>query len=140
MPITMPERGKARDVTSISSGRAFRRGWFVRWRVDPCGGWFVRRRRCFVDEALRVFAERVIEDLLAGGVNGIDLAVMHLVRGHETDPGMVMVPVVPVEELTAETPGVLDAAKALREPRLIFQGLEDGVDGPDGIGVPQYGS
>ena len=71
---------------------------FWRWRVDPCGGWFVGRRWCFVDEALRVFAKRLIECQLAGSVNGVDLAVMHLIRGHQTDPGMVMVLVVPVEK------------------------------------------
>jgi len=37
---------------------------------------------------------------------------------------MVMVPVVPIEEAAAETPGVLDATEAFREPRLIFQRLE----------------
>jgi hypothetical protein len=73
-------------------------------------------------------------------MNGVDLAVVHLVRSHEADPGMVMVLVIPVDELPAEASGVLDAAEASREARLIFQGFEDGVDGPDGIGVPQYGS
>jgi len=71
-----------------------------------------------------VWPERLIEDELTGGVNGVHLAVMHLVRGHEADPGMVMVLVVPIEEAAAETPGVLDATEAFREPRLIFQRLE----------------
>jgi hypothetical protein len=31
-------------------------------------------------------------------VNGVHLVVMHLVRGHEADPEMVMVLVVPIEE------------------------------------------
>jgi hypothetical protein len=101
------------------SGTAFRRGW-----VDPCGGWFVGRRWCFFDEAFRVFAERVIEDLLSSGVNDVDLAVMHLVRGHETDPGMVVVLVVPIEELAAETSGILHAAEAFGEAGLILQGFE----------------
>ena len=68
--------------------------------------------------------ECVIERDLPCGVDGVDLAVVHLVRGHEADPGMVMVPIVPVEELAAETPGILDAAEAFGEARLIFQGLE----------------
>ena len=33
----------------------------------------------------------MIKDLLAGGVNGIHLSVMHLVRSHEANPGMVVV-------------------------------------------------
>jgi hypothetical protein len=53
---------------------------------------------------------------------------------------MVMLLVVPIEKAAAKAPGILDASEALRELRLIFQRLEDGVDGPDGIGVPQYGS
>ena len=65
---------------------------------------------------------------------------MHLVRRHQADPGMVMVLVVPVEEPTAKASGVLDAAEAFWEAWLVFQRLEDGVDGPNGISVPQYGS
>ena len=103
----------------LHSGQAFRL-----WRIDPCSGWFGRRGGRFFDEALRVSPERLIEDELAGGVNGVDLAIVHLVRGHEADPGMVMVLVVPIEEAAAETPGVLDATEAFREPRLIFQRLE----------------
>jgi hypothetical protein len=119
----------------LHSGLAF---WL--WRIDPCGGWFGRRDRRSFDEALRVLPERLVEGELAGRVNGVHLTVMHLVRGHEADPGMVMVLVVPIEKAAAKAPGILDASEAFRELRLIFQRLEDGVDGPDGIGVPQYGS
>jgi hypothetical protein len=42
----------------------------------------------------------------------------------------VMVLIIPVDEMPAEASGVLDAAEAFRETRLIFQGFEDGVDGP----------
>jgi hypothetical protein len=66
----------------------------------------------------------VIENLLSSGMNRVDLAVMHLVRGHETDPGVVMVLVVPIEELAAETSGILDATEAFGKARLILQGLE----------------
>ncbi len=65
---------------------------------------------------------------------------MSLIRGHQADPGRVMVLIVLIEEAAAEASGVLDATEAFREPRLIFQRLEDGVDGPDGIGMRQYGS
>ena len=57
--------------------------------------------------------ERVIEGVLAGGMNGIDLAVVHLVRGHQADPDVAVVLVVPIEERAAEASGVLDAAEAL---------------------------
>ena len=57
-------------------------------------------------------------------MNGFNLAVMHLIRGHEADPGVVMVLVVPLEERAAETSGILDAAEAFGEARLVFQRLE----------------
>jgi hypothetical protein len=84
------------------SGTVFRCG-----RIDPCGGWFVRRCWCFFDKAFGVFAERLVKSDLTGGVNRVDLTVMHLVRGHETNPGVVMLLVVPIEELAAEASGVL---------------------------------
>jgi hypothetical protein len=57
-------------------------------------------------------------------VNSVDLTMVHLIRGHEADPGMVMVVVVPIEEAAAEGFGVFDAAKAFGEAGLILQGLE----------------
>ena len=68
--------------------------------------------------------ERVIEGVLSCGVNGVGLSIMDLVWGHQADPGVMMVLVVPVEEAAAEAFGILDAAEALGEPRLILQGLE----------------
>jgi hypothetical protein len=57
-----------------------------------------------------VVAAGLIEGLLAGGVDDIHLAIVDLVRGHEADPGVMMILVVPVEEPTAEGLGVVDAA------------------------------
>ncbi len=117
--------GKARNtsLTSISRGRrSVEARWG--WRVDPGGGWFVGWGGRLVDETLRVFAERGGEGGLAGGVNGIGLAVMHLVRRHEADAGVMVVLIVPVEEWATEAPGVLDAAEALRKARLVFEGFE----------------
>ena len=63
-----------RTVDGRRSGKAFRRG-----RVDPGGGWFVRRGWRFIDEPLTVFV-RPIEVLLARGMHGVDMAVMNLIR------------------------------------------------------------
>ena len=90
-----------------------------RW-IDPSGDWLGRWFWWLVDEALWVVAAGLIEGLLARGVDGLDLAVMHLVRGHEADPGVMMILVVPVEELAAEGLGILDAAKAPRKARLVL--------------------
>jgi hypothetical protein len=64
-----------------------------RW-IDPSGGWLGGWFWWLVDEALWVVAAGLIEGLLARGVDGLDLAVMHLVRGHEADPGVMMILVV----------------------------------------------
>jgi hypothetical protein len=47
---------------------------------DPCGGWFVRRCRHFVGEALWVVSERAIECASTCGVNGVCLTVVGLVK------------------------------------------------------------
>ena len=57
-------------------------------------------------------------------MDGIRLAVVDLVRGHEADPGVMMILVVPVEELAAEGLGILDAAEPAGKARLVLQGFE----------------
>src|SRR5580700_6156996 len=99
-------------------------GLFWRRRVDPCCGWFGWWYGCFLDEALGVCTERLIEGELAGRMHGVDLSVVHLIRGHQTDPAMVMLLVVPVEEGSAETSGILDTTEAFGKARLILQCLE----------------
>src|SRR5665213_2071737 len=119
------QRGAARDGSTLQAGRVGMSGsGFRRWRIDPGGGRFCRRYRRLVDEALRVVAERLIERELASGVDGIGLTVVHLVRSHQTDAAMVVILVVPIEEAAAEASGVLDAAEALGELRLVLECLE----------------
>jgi hypothetical protein len=67
-------------------------------------------------------AEGVIESALPGGMDGIGLAVVDLVRGHQTEAEVVVVLIVPGEELPAELLGILAAAEALGKPRLVFEG------------------
>jgi hypothetical protein len=52
-------------------------------RIDPDGVWFRRRFRLFGDEAFGVLAEGVVESGLSGGVYGVGLTVMDLVRRHQ---------------------------------------------------------
>jgi hypothetical protein len=68
--------------------------------------------------------EGAVEGLLASGMDGVGVAVMDLIGGHQADPGMVMILIVPSEEAAAEVLGILDAAEAFWEFRLIFQGFE----------------
>ena len=77
-----------------------------------------------VDEALGVFAAGAVESVLTGSVDGIDLAVVHLIGRHQADPDVVMVLVVPAKIVAGETPGILDAAEALGELRLVLEVFE----------------
>ena len=64
-----------------------------RW-IDPSGDWLGRWFWWLVDEALWGVAAGPIEGPLAGGVDGLHLAVVDLVRGHEADPSVMVVLVV----------------------------------------------
>src|SRR5471032_194133 len=94
-----------------------------RW-IDPCRGRFCGWLWRFSDEALRVGAEGTIESFLACRVDRVDLAVMDLIGRHQAEAGMMVILIVPAEKAPAECLGVLDAAEALGELRLIFQGFE----------------
>jgi hypothetical protein len=48
------------------------------------------------------------------------LAEMHLVGRHQSDADVMVILVVPSEEAAAEGLGILDAAEALGELRLVF--------------------
>ena len=93
--------------------------WSCGW-IDPSCGWFGGWCWGLVDEALRVLAAGAIERALASGVDGIDLATMNLVWGHQADRDVVMVLIVPVEINAEEPSSILDAAEAPRKLRLIF--------------------
>jgi hypothetical protein len=43
--------------------------------------------------------------------------------GHKTDAGVVMLPVIPVEETLTKQPSVLYGSKTIREIRSVFEGL-----------------
>ena len=93
-------------------------------RVDPrrdgLGG---TTRRC-PDDSLRVGQEGAIENPLTHVIDVVDLVEVDAVGCRQARPGMVVITVVPVEEGPAERPGVLDAAEALRQFRLVPERLE----------------
>jgi hypothetical protein len=91
-------------------------------RVDPGGGWFSGRAWRHSDEAFWVGLEGAIEGFLAGVINLFGLAVMDLIGRHQTDAGVVMVAIVPVEKVTTERLCVLEAAEAFWELRLASRG------------------
>ena len=94
----------------------------LRWRVDPGGDRFSGRAWRHFDEAFWVGHEGAIEDFLAGVINLFGLAVMDLIGRHQSDAGVVMVSIVPVEKVATEVLCVLDAAEALWKLRLASRG------------------
>ncbi len=71
-----------------------------------------------------MLGERAVKRDLPGRVDSVRLAEMHLIRRHQTNPGVVMVLVIPVEERPAEASGIFDAAEPPGKTRLVFQGFE----------------
>ena len=68
-----------------------------------------------------------IEDLGAGGVQLLRLAVVDGGRGHQADPGVPVLVVVPVDEHAAVLAGVLDVVESCGELGPVLQGLEVGL-------------
>jgi hypothetical protein len=60
------------------------------------------------------------QDILTCGMDDAGLAEMHLVGRHQSDADVMVILVVPSEEAAAEGLGILDAAEALGELRLVF--------------------
>ena len=92
------------------------------WRIDPGGGWFERRFGRLFDEAFWLGLEGAVENLLASCVDLVGLTIVDLVRRHQTDARVVMIPIIPIEEAAAERLCVLDAAEPLRKLRLASRG------------------
>ncbi len=65
-----------------------------------------------------------VEDALSGGMESCRLAVVDGCRGHQADPGVVVLVVVPVEELAAEHSGVLDLVEMVGELGPVLERLE----------------
>ena len=94
------------------------------WLVDPGRGGERGRSWCSSDEAFRGALVGGVEDALAACRERRGVAVMDARRGHQRDPGVVVVVVVPGEECAAEDAGVVERCEARRERRAVLQGLE----------------
>ena len=66
--------------------------------------------------------ESAVEDFLASCVDLVGLTIVDLVRRHQTDARVVMIPIIPIEEAAAERLCVLDAAEPLRKLGLASRG------------------
>ena len=58
------------------------------------------------------------------GTNRMGQAVMDHFRGHHRDPAVPELRVVPLEEWTAESPGIHEGSETRRELRVVLQRLE----------------
>jgi hypothetical protein len=76
------------------------------------------------DEAVRVGAVCGFEGSLSGGRDFASLSVGDLAGRHQADASVVMIAVVPIEEMTAESLGILHTAEALGKMRLVFERIE----------------
>lgn len=65
-----------------------------------------------------------VESCLSRGVDFLGLPKMDLVGRHQTNPGVMMVLVIPCEEPAAECTSLFDGFKVLGELWLIFQCFE----------------
>ena len=77
-----------------------------------------------VDEAFRMGNVCGVQDGLAMSGDGWRLTVMQGRRSEEADARVVVLFVVPVEELDGKSTGVLDIAEAGLEARSILNGVE----------------
>jgi hypothetical protein len=66
--------------------------------------------------------ESAVEGFLAGCIDLVGLTIMNLVRRHQADASMMMIPIIPIEEAAAECLRILNAAKPLRKLGLASRG------------------
>src|ERR1019366_4725212 len=95
--------------------------------VDPDRGRLLGRGWRPADEPLRCCRVGGGEDALAFCVERLRLAVVDGGRGHQPDPGVPMLFVIPIEKPTAMSAGVVDRVEAVWEPWPVLQGLELGL-------------
>ena len=80
--------------------------------------------RRFAHEPLGRSPVRGVKGGLAGGMDGLGLSEVDLVRCHQADTGVMMLFVIPSEEPAAKRAGLFDGLIVSGEFRLVFQGLE----------------
>ena len=92
--------------------------------VDPHLGGEGSRNGKPLGEALRVGVEGSGEDGGAAGVASVGVAVVDVSRGHEAEARMVVLGVVPAEEVFAVGASVFEGAEARRKAGAVLEGFE----------------
>src|SRR3989339_1645333 len=73
-----------------------------------------------------MFCKSIIQDCLTFFDNLFSPSVMDIFRREESNPGMVMLGIVPTEKVMAEGPAVLGTPEPLGKLRPVFQGFKLG--------------
>ncbi len=81
----------------------------------------------FALEAVWVGQEGFVQGGLPSGMDGLCRAVVDAVGGHVADARVLVLVVVPGEELLTESPRISQTTKACREVGAVLQGLELGL-------------
>jgi hypothetical protein len=84
---------------------------FPDWRIDRGGGWLVWRIGRLFDGGLGVGRAGEVQDFLAGFVDCFGLILGNLVQRHQSDCGVVMIAIVPVDKTSTEDFRVFDTAR-----------------------------
>ena len=94
------------------------------WFVDPDLGRGWRGQRRTIDEAFGVDDVGSVKNCLALLDDKRGLAMVKHRGSEQTDPGVMMILVVPAEEVDGKDSGVLDRSEAVGEAWPILQGAE----------------
>src|SRR6266508_602417 len=117
-------RGACQPVWDRSAGKLLRRLRWVEGLVDPHLPGKLEGLGWLADEPLGMGGVGAVQDHGAGVDDLLGAAVVHVGRGQQRDPRVVVLVVVPAEEVLAEAAGVLDRAEPLREGGMLLQRLE----------------
>src|ERR1039457_628311 len=96
-------------------------GQIQTWVADRGQRGWLRR---FPDETFRVCREGGIQRVLTEIADVPGALGVHDLRGQQPETGVMVLGVVPGEELLAEAASVFLGTKAVRELRAVFQGFE----------------
>ena len=94
------------------------------WWVDPGDGGWSLGTWGLTNEAFGMCGVGADEGFVSHGNNLVDAAMVDDCRRQQADAGVVVHVVVPVEQRLAVGARILDRAKAVREARPVFEGLE----------------
>ena len=92
--------------------------------IDPCCRRWQFGNRNFVFEPIRVFVKGSLQNLGSLIINLLCHSVVKLLGSHQSNTGMAMFFVIPIEKWMTEIPGILNRSEPVGKLRTILQGFE----------------